>query len=1402
MTPENRFLARVASNTPPMQNRFLAAVQQPDDERARQEADNRMKFDFERQAVRGLAEAGLATAGGLANIGSWAAGKVGATGLSDLLERGGGAVDEARQDVREFYGDPVSGFGVGGGIAGRVVGEGAQFMVPGVVAGRVAGGLAKVAPASRAAQIATKIAAPATVRGQLAREFGFGAPIDATIAAAGPEESTAAGLSSLLESRAPGASAVLSDISEDPLKRVLFEVGLGGTVGAGMTAAAAGARAVRGSAKEATKGLARRIAEVADPEAFTDPTTGLRNQTTFNRARPKIDENPDLEVLTFDAVGLKAHNDALGQEAGDAFLARIGQTIKETAEGAGVDARDLFRSGGDEFAVVVPKGQADALGQAIKQAIGETPIGETGRVAAVRYGVGDTYSSAAEAAQAAKKLEPASYARYGAEAAPEPKPGAPNRFLAPKDEAEGGFAVLPTKAEVEALPVRAPEAPEVEAPAPKPEYEIPKEFAPIEPPAPPKVEVPEAPAPEPRIVSLRKAEGADIRARLELDALDPPTRQSFQDSWDEALDTNLKDSALDIARSASSARRPLTAVEHTAAVQKYVELERELTDSRELLAEATRTGNETIATREAARTDRILSDIDALTEATDRTGTEAGRALSIRKLRANADDFTLARGLQLARAKKGAGLTQPEIKQVERQTERVSKLEAQVQKLEAENTKLQTQRRKRVAEAVVNVEAAQSVRAPRNRIAKLEAERGELLTKLSELGVRLNDITGVSAEGLHLLGRLATNHIRVKAAVRGGKVTLDEVVQDVLRELNNPDITPRDIYEALNARDPKLVGRQRGVVAKQVQELKTQARLLTQIEDAEKGIFDPSRPQARRSSEVEKLQTTLRKLRYAAYNSGMDSRRIERAVAQINDLQDQLANHHRALRRGQVEPTPELAGLQQKIAALRQEMRVEDTLSDLQEQLRTGEFKIPEKQQAPVISPSLEKKQIELRKARQEWHRAIEATAPRTGRTSLGEVAAFGRAIKATADMSATLRQGLWVSARRPVLASKSFERSAHAFFNEHTADQIENAIRQHPNQLLREKSGLALTEHAGSLKDREEHFMSSAAEKIPGFGAVVRASNRSMTTTLNLLRVGAFDKFVADFPNATTDELKAWADWVNVATGRGSLGKLAAVAKELSLVIFAPRFAASRAQTPFMLLKYWKQPRVRKEIAKDYAAVAGLGLTALGLAHAAGLEVGFDPREADWGKIRVGDTRIDLWAGVQQPMRVLARIALGATDQVGLTGAHLTDTQKEIDPLELLARFVGYKFSPAVTVPRELYRGKTAVGEDVTPSETAVKAVLPLLFEDIYESYKQSGPGMAALTGGLQFFGVGAQTYGDNASKVRRDVMKLLYEGKDNEAQARIREWNEDAEQPIRSVGGTRFEDAATTRRPTRPRR
>lgn len=176
--------------------------------------------------------------------------------------------------------------------------------------------------------------------------------------------------------------------------------------------AAHGAEHVAGLVHPNAGGIRRRVADIIDPsrkaellEAYRDPLTGLSNETAFRAAKDRIDADPAREWLVLDAVGLKALNDAADRAAGDSHLRKIAQAALEKSGAADVGEREIFRTGGDEFPIAVPKGTGEELGRAIQGAVGEGAVPGTEFRTGVRYGVGDTFAEADAAAQAAKVAE-------------------------------------------------------------------------------------------------------------------------------------------------------------------------------------------------------------------------------------------------------------------------------------------------------------------------------------------------------------------------------------------------------------------------------------------------------------------------------------------------------------------------------------------------------------------------------------------------------------------------------------------------------------------------------------------------------------------------------------------------------------------------------------------------------------------------------------------------------------------------------------------------------------------------------------------------------------------------------------------------------------------------------------
>jgi hypothetical protein len=838
------------------------------------------------------------------------------------------------------------------------------------------------------------------------------------------------------------------------------------------------------------------------------------------------------------------------------------------------------------------------------------------------------------------------------------------------------------------------------------------------------------------VIGLNKVEIETIRRNTGIDELDPTEKTTWVNTLERAKQDKLDQSALSTADEVLSSKRMVSQEEHAGMVIKAAELKNEYNESVKSINDLIAKGDEKAIEIERQRSNTILDHIDKLTEASDMSGRETARALSIRRMMINAENYDLASIVQRAQVSKGAKLTPEEITKFQKMADEYANLEKQYNELDIKHQASLQESERLQAELVAKRETQKSQIRQRTAEAKVDLynQRKQIKADLAKLGYRVNDVTGVTAEGAYLVGKLAINYIKE------GALTLDEVVKLVKADL--PQLSERDIYKSIIAKDPNRQGKFRTATEKKIAQIKKQSKLLVDIENAENGIFERAKSRSPNPLEIRVLQNKLKELRREAYKSGIAPSRLEKALTTINKLQDQLDNGYRNLRKNKPIETEQLKDMKAKISDLRKTMHTEDMLADLNEQLRTGDFKIPEEKTIKKLPPDLERKQVELRVAKRKIRQAIRDQQPWTVKKVGIEVVNTARTLKATADMSATLRQGFVLSAGRPALAIKTFAKSFKSFFSQYTADQIDNAIRTSPTQYLRDRAGLYLAELDGKINAREEMFMANLVEKTPVFGKVIKASNRQMATHLNLLRSSVFDEFLKANPNATTAELKAWADWVNVASGRGNLGSLASSANALSTVFFAPRFSVSRIQTPYMMFKYFKEPRIRVAIAKDMVGVLTVGTMALGLAKMAGLDVNIsDPDDPDWGKIKFGDTRVDIWAGMQQPMRLVART---------INGIENPEDRKNWDPIEMFYRFTAYKLAPSVTLPYSLLMGKDMVGDEITPSEAMLGAVTPMVLQDIKDAYKSGGIKTVSIASPLNFLGVSTNTYSKTSNSNR----------------------------------------------------
>jgi hypothetical protein len=223
-----------------------------------------------------------------------------------------------------------------------------------------------------------------------------------------------------------------------------------------------------------------------------------------------------------------------------------------------------------------------------------------------------------------------------------------------------------------------------------------------------------------------------------------------------------------------------------------------------------------------------------------------------------------------------------------------------------------------------------------------------------------------------------------------------------------------------------------------------------------------------------------------------------------------------------------------------------------------------------------------------------------------------------------------------------------------------------------------------------------------------------------------------------TMVDYKALAEFINNATGRGSLKGIEGVRPILNAAFFSPGLQIGRIKTPFSLFSESKA--VRKIAAKNIVSFFSANLVILSLYMLAGADVEDDPRSSDFGKIRFGNVRLDFWAGFQQYARAITQVI--TAERKTTTTGKIVELKRE----DVIEAFVRSKLSPGIGFFVDLIYGETMIGQEMTLDSDDVKEqawnrLVPLFLQDMIEAIDEFGLGGAFLAfPGL--FGACVQAY------------------------------------------------------------
>jgi hypothetical protein len=292
-----------------------------------------------------------------------------------------------------------------------------------------------------------------------------------------------------------------------------------------------------------------------------------------------------------------------------------------------------------------------------------------------------------------------------------------------------------------------------------------------------------------------------------------------------------------------------------------------------------------------------------------------------------------------------------------------------------------------------------------------------------------------------------------------------------------------------------------------------------------------------------------------------------------------------------------------------------------------------------------------------------------------------------------------------------------------------------------------------------EEAFPSSRLESIPGLGKVYKTSNVIFSAFLHRMRMDLFDYHAKNILEVGGD-VTGLGRLVNSMTGRGPLPKTIEPASAfLNNIFFSPRLLASRIDTLVHPFQKGESIQVRKISAINLVKTIGAMSAVLATVKALYPDsVEEDPRSADFGKIRIGNSRFDMTGGFSSLFVLASRLS---------TMSSKSSTTKQVKKLntgefgsqtgwDVFLNFSENKLAPFSSVVKDILSGTNFAGEKVTVGGELMNAFAPISLQNIQESIKTPNSAPLLLTIIADALGISANTYGSNSIWANSDTEEM----------------------------------------------
>lgn len=395
------------------------------------------------------------------------------------------------------------------------------------------------------------------------------------------------------------------------------------------------------------------------------------------------------------------------------------------------------------------------------------------------------------------------------------------------------------------------------------------------------------------------------------------------------------------------------------------------------------------------------------------------------------------------------------------------------------------------------------------------------------------------------------------------------------------------------------------------------------------------------------------------------------------------------------------------------------------------------------------------------------------------------KAIRSSFDISFPGRQGIIPGFRHPLMWSKGVVNSVRAYKNpDWMLGQMKKLLDDPTPYGIKMADGSVQDLRFGDIldgmgvvaKEVEPYYRGQLAEKIPFIGRHVYRSRVSFTGVGNQFRADMTRHWLNTWKRSgvdiTPERLEKLGTLMNALTGRASIPK-GWLFELLQATWWSPQYRLSAPQVVGTMVKHGlgaiprgggrpliasADPHIAGIAAQNLVAYIGGGIGILAAVKTSGLaDVELDPRSSDFGKVKLGPTRINFWGTSQLLVRTIAQTITG------------TRIDPELGPQAQLRHEPSLRYwqsgaSPQFQLVTNAITGETYLGERIYPSEErgispediarreATETTLPLAWLDLKEAIEEDAV-RGGLIGGLGMIGIGVQSYEPRAAQELQNI-------------------------------------------------